>query len=251
MLNCLNSIKTRKRQPSQRVRDLAEEREVDKHCSGTKKKRNGLYPIKVLEERDRGEVKIHYLGYGHVHDEWIRKSQIQYLPADSPRVTSKSSQFFTTLACEIKRNLLVDRHEDPKVRIQIPFDSTDFGILKSKGVAVNGQVKGQKIYGILNYCDLDQLLGEQWYLRVCNINGDFSYALLDTIKFHVMKPRAILEFRPDVTVCSPQLAVNTEIQVQFTPLFIQPPLVVVFQFVKKDGNKKQLLKLLNTSNSTT
>jgi len=78
----------------------------------------------------------------------IQKSQIQYLPADSLCVASKLSQFFTTLACEIKWKLLVDRHEDAKVRIQIPFDSTNFDILKSKGVAVNSQVKEQKIYGI-------------------------------------------------------------------------------------------------------
>jgi len=106
---------------------LTEEHVVDKHCSATKK---NLYPIKVIEERDRGEVKIHDLRYGHVHDDLEKPNQ--YLPADSLCVASKLSQFFTALACEIKWKLLVDRHEDAKVRIQIPFDSTNFDILKVK-----------------------------------------------------------------------------------------------------------------------
>ncbi len=34
------------------------------------------------------------------------------------------------------------------------------------------------MYSISHYNDQDKLLGNQWHMRMLNINGDFSYAIL-------------------------------------------------------------------------
>ena len=56
------------------------------------------------------------------------------------------------------------------------------------------QINGHQAYGIKNYKDLDELFGEQWHVRIVNVNGDFSCALLNTIQFYTMQPKPILDF---------------------------------------------------------
>ena len=41
------------------------------------------------------------------------------------------------------------------------------------------------MYSISHYNDLDELLGNQWHMRVLNINGDYFYAILGTVSFHL------------------------------------------------------------------
>ena len=49
----------------------------------------------------------------------------------------------------------------------------------------SGQVKkvqsGVEIYNVTKYADLDKLLRPKWFIRGFNENGDFCYAVLDTI----------------------------------------------------------------------
>lgn len=87
------------------------------------------------------------------------------------------------LACSIKRKLVPGKREDPKVRIQLLFDRSSMELLKQEAVPLTSH-RGHQGYGIKTYKDLNELLGKQWHLRVANINGDFSYAMLQTIQFH-------------------------------------------------------------------
>ena len=201
--------------------------------------------MKVVDEKhDRGEVKIHYIGFGRIYNEWIRKSQIQYVPTATTCVNSCAEagedQFFATLTCELKRKLVPDRHEDPVIQIQLACNNNNFAILKSKGVITGRRVKGQQEYAITNFSDLNDLLGESWHIRVYNINGDFSKVVLNTVRFHAMQPKAIMDFNVTIPgVISNEPDTGDELRrAKLIPYFIQQPSAVVFQCVKKDGNKK-------------
>ena len=135
-------------------------------------------------EEDECKVKIHYVGYSTNYDEWIRRSEIVFKPPSS--LPDETLSLTLALACSIKQKLVPSRKlEDPAVRIQIPFDSATFQLLQQKGKNV-GMWRGQHQYTISKYSDLDELLREHWYIRVVNINGDFSYAILATIRFYLI-----------------------------------------------------------------
>ena len=49
-------------------------------------------------------------------------------------------------------------------------------------------------YEITSYNDLAELLGEKWYLQIVNDYDDFSRVLLETIQFHAVDPKPLLDF---------------------------------------------------------
>lgn len=243
-MSSLSVVKSRTRTRSRRIRESIEEGGVRSFSKC--RKRSTLFPVEVIDEDTQHQVKIHYVGYSNKYDEWIRKSQIQYKPVVLP-LSSKElnlqSHNFTTLACCIKQKLIPSRKlEDPKVRIQIPFDNTSFNLLKRNGVLLDIQVNGHQVYGIKDYEDLDELLGEQWHLRIVNINGDFSCALLKTIQFYATCPKPILDFSINTSTTHASLLQGDELTL--SPYFTVQQPAVVFQFVKKDGGKCQLINLL-------
>ena len=97
------------------------------------------------------------------------------------------------------------------------------------------QINGHQAYGIKNYKDLDELFGEQWHVRIVNVNGDFSCALLNTIQF--------IPCNQSRFSTSASLPANTKLT--FVPYFTPQQPTVVFQFIKVDGGKCQLIDLLN------
>ena len=240
-LSSLSVVKSRTRTLSRRVREGIER---GAHSCSKRRKYSTLFPIEVVDEDSQHQVKIHYVGYSDKYDEWIRKSQIQYKPvvSNSPLSSQElnlQSHNFATLACGIKQKLVpIRKLEDPKVRIQVPFDNTSFNLLKRNGVLLDIQFNGHQVHGIKDYEDLDELFGEQWHLRIVNRNGDFSCALLKTIQFYATCPRPILDFSINTT---PLLQDD---ELTLSPYFTVQQPTVVFQFVKKDGSKCQLINLL-------
>ena len=236
-LSCLSTVKsTRSRVPSCKLLE-ADDGPINSTRRGrasTKSRR--LFPVEIVEEKGH-EVRIYFTGYSTRHDQWMRKSQIQYMPipvssGSSTSTEDQLSRDYSILACNIKQRLNVSRKvEDPKVRIQIPFTNASFNLFKSKGVLLD---KGA--YGISSYDVLDEFLGEQWYLRIANTNGDFSYVLLSTIRFHAVNPKPLLDFSVNVTQADSELS--------FKPYYTMQESAIVFEFVKKDGNKRKLLALL-------
>ena len=103
-----------------------------------------------------------------------------------PSFSPSNQQYspLTDLACAIKKHLQPSRSEDPEVRIQVPCDGESFQELREAGV-IRSECGGAEKYGVNDYHDLDEILGENWYLRIVNSAGDFSYAILATTSFHL------------------------------------------------------------------
>ena len=57
-------------------------------------------------------------------------------------------------------------------------------------------VKGNKLYTISCYDDLDDLLGKNWHIRGLNPASDCCYPLLDTIRFYIRRRRPLVEYAP-------------------------------------------------------
>lgn len=244
-LSCLDSVKTnpRNRPPSRRLRESSDD---DESTSTTRpgirpsRRSNStrrLYNIQVIEE-EQYQVKIHYVGYSPKYDEWIRRSQIKYVPSRSitqQEPDSISEHHFSVLACRIKQKLVPSRKtEDPLVKVQIPFKKSAFMVLKNAGKSL-GNSRGHHIYTISQYDNLNDLLGDQWHIRIANSNGDFSVAMLETIRFYLMEPKPLLDFNATKTSTG---------ELSLIPVYTQQQLSLVFQFVRQDGNKRKLLELL-------
>ena len=99
-------------------------------------------------------------------------------------------------------------------------------MLQRKGVSVGSSQK----YKITAY---SEILGERWYFRVVNPIGDFSYAILDTIRFYLTKGRPILEY---------DVSQKEDGTLDFIPMHIEQSHSLVFTFVRGDGNKNDLVK---------
>ena len=249
VLSCIDTVKRRERNESYKKRCRAEEdssmnsvvlRSSSSVCNSSRSK-STLYQIEIVEECEQ-QVKVHYTGYSKHYDEWIRRSQIGYKPVLLPSrpIESLELQNMSMLACSIKRKLVPGKREDPKVRIQVPFDTSSMELLKQQAVPLTlNNHRGHQGYGIKAYKDLDELLGEQWHLRVANINGDFSYAVLKTIQFHAFHPKPLLDFTP--SVCTHQ----DDPELSLTPFYTEQQLELSFNFVRMDGNRRDLINSLS------
>ena len=163
--------------------------------------------------------------------------QVKYLPKTGMRRPPKDlpEYHFSVLDCSIKQKLVPSRKlEDTLVRIHIHFTTGAFNLLKEAG-KFQGVSRGHQTYTVSQYSNLDHLLGEQWHLRVSNINGDFSMAILKTVRFYIMEPKPLLDFN----------AIKTSTgDLSLDPFYIHQQLSLVFQFVRQDGSKVQLLEFL-------
>ena len=135
----------------------------------------------------------------------------------------------TTLACSIKKTLVPSRKEDSAVRIRLPFDKADFQLLIEKGKPL-----GNSRYGIQAYSDLNELLGDKWYLRINNINGDFACVIVETICFYLIHQKPILDFDAE----------NTDNGLKLNPTYIEQGYSLAFNFVRSDGNIRKLNNFL-------
>ena len=241
-LSCLDCVTGRTRRVTFRIREAEESHSLSVQIPRAANRvqnrgRNHLYDVEVVEE-EQYHVKIHYTGYESSSDEWIRKSDIRYKPVADGFGTETSDELslaLSTLASSIKQKLVPSKNlENPTIRIQLAMNSNIIQLLCERGRAL-GKHRGKKEYGINEYSDLDELLGEQWYIRISNTSGDFSYAIKETIRYHRTQPKSLLDF--DVSKDSSGC-------LTFSPFFIQQPTALVFQFVRGDGNKVKLAEFL-------
>lgn len=237
-LQCMDSIKNRSREPSARSLENLSINEKDLNLSTRRprnpKPSNQLYEIEVID-RDGPRVKIHYTGYSHSYDEWRMRSEIEYKKPSFSELDDEDDEDETfsplrELACSIKKKLIPSRHQDPAVRIQIPCHKSSFDTLKEGGVSISNNR-----FKISSYDSLKGMLGEQWHFWICNSNGDFSYVILDTVRFHLVRGRSILDFN---------VKKNPDGSLEFDPAYIEQNNYIVFQFVRGDGNKTKLLEFI-------
>ena len=228
-LSCLTAVKERTRTPSALGLEAAAQEEATVRLIRVRDNPDRLYEIEVLEE-DEHRVKVHYTGYSSRYDEWLRRSDLVFKP---PKQLAHEPDFslLSVLACSIKKSLVVSRKADSAVRIQLPFDIEVFHRLVEKGKSL-----GNSRYGLQSYSDLSELLGDKWHLRITNINGDFSYVILETVCFYLNHLKPIIDFDVENSDDSTNL--------RLTPVYIEQGYSLVFKFVRGDGNSKKLSKFL-------
>lgn len=146
-----------------------------------------MYEIENVEEDENDRVMIHYVGYSERYDEWRSRDDITIRPDRITSVQEPITSPFATLACMIKKKLVPSR-EDPAIRIQLLFNHSDWQLLHNKSIPAGRE------FTINSYSDIDDLMGENWYYRVVNASGDFSYAVLETIRYHLFVPKPLLEY---------------------------------------------------------
>lgn len=172
----------------------------------TRASKEKLFAVEVLQvENDR--VKVHYVGYGEEYDEWKDQSEIETILGEDDDCGSDMVEantvvgyqpfsLYKELRIRIKRSLTCSRTASPLVKINIPFDILLFnGGLKQKGIPSEKKC-GIQHYKIRNYTDLDDVLGSSWHFRGLNVNGDYGYAVLETVDFYIHKSRSLVEFIP-------------------------------------------------------
>ena len=240
-LQCIDTIKNRHRVPSAKcVEASATSSQYDRgqpRIRETMSKKNQLYEIEIVAE-EGSKVKVHYCGYSEEYNEWKPKSEIQYIKPQFNQVEQEFSPL-TELARAIKRKLLPSRSGDPEVRVQVPCDTASFRALKELGIPqarahARGGADSQQ-FTITDYKSLDEVFGKNWHFRVTNKAGDFSYAMLQTICFHLSKGRPILEY---------EVEKKEDGTLEFTPAYIEQSHIIVFKFIRGDGNKHKLADFL-------
>ena len=75
MLQCIQSVKNRTRAPSKSSLEAAQSKGVLPRKTRSEKQADNLYEIEVVAE-DGPRIKVHYVGYGAVYDEWKHKNDI-------------------------------------------------------------------------------------------------------------------------------------------------------------------------------
>ena len=161
--------------------------------------KTNLYPIEVVDE-DSTRYEVHYVGYSSKHDEWQMKSDVVHLEhgdsdedAPNPQISQHRFSLYHELATRIKTALNSSRKESPVIKIDMPFDGTEF----YGGLRICGEkkrfVRGIQRYTITKYKDLNGLFGANWHYRGINANGDFCYVLLNTVEFYLYSMK---EFTP-------------------------------------------------------
>ena len=170
-----------------------------------------LFPIEVLQ-RENQRVQVHYIGYDAKYDEWKDEDEIERLSeneaeaedmpdnleieSESVGTCYKPLSLYDILRLRIKRAMTCSRKDSPSVKITMPFDTLIYnGGLKAAGV-LSGISAGIQHYKLKSYADLNHLLGRNWHFRGLNAQGDYGYAVLDTIDFYIRKCRALTEYMP-------------------------------------------------------
>jgi len=156
---------------------------------------------------DGDRVKVHYIGYSDIYDEWKDKNELEDLTPATSGTTAESSgtstspsyqpySFHKDLKFRVKKSITCSRTLSPKVVIVMPVDVLLFnGGLKMAGKPTK-KVGGVQYFGIEEYRDLNHLLGTNWHVRGLNGQGDYGYAIKKTIQFCIKKYRPLTEYVP-------------------------------------------------------
>ena len=127
---------------------------------------------------------------------------------------------------EIKRKLWSGTRDDPDIRIEINVNADVFD--RRLGQIVRGiLISGRKVYSINENSSLDHLLGLKWNERVFNENVGFAYVVNLTVKYWLTKKKPIIEFK--------------YMGGKFVRSEIEGLHILVFTFVRGDGNRRQYI----------
>ena len=106
--------------------------------------------------------------------------------------------------------------------------------MKVKGI-LKKQHRHREIYGITRYGDLDDFLGSKWFIRGLNENGDFCYAILNTVTFYLKQKNNLVDFKPN------------EKDGSIIKCIYSQGSSLVFTFVRGDGVSANFLSVYSSS----
>lgn len=93
----------------------------------------------------------------------------------------------------MKENLNIARKVDSQVTVKIPAPKATVLQFFRESKLVKSQRGGRNIYrGSTG--NVAQVLGEDWFYRICNVNGDFAFIIEETLQFWMEERRVLAEF---------------------------------------------------------
>ena len=190
----------------------------------------------IDRDKSSNRVKIHFVGYSEDFDEWrnadsfvnSEKSDLgRLLPRFMPSEDSlpdRASALFSHLSKEIKFALFSTKRESPGVRIEERIE-LDIYHKYLQNIGVVKKLRGHDVHCVDNNFDLCDLLGDKWFERIQNINGDFCYVTPGTVQFWLHEKKAVKEF--------------FYVGDKLLEGHIENDLLVIFTFVRGDGVKAE------------
>ena len=170
---------------------------------------DSLYRLKVIEKDDKnGCVKVRYIGYGQGCDEWKLVEDIVEL-SESSSIEEASSVtatpwsvgklcLYKELTYRIKALLCSSRKGNPVCRVIMSFDIVYYEGLIHRGTTG----RKREVYQLSSLTRLDNLLGERWYIRGVNTNGEFCYIQPGSVKYYLKQcqKKADCQMQADGTI---------------------------------------------------
>ena len=154
-----------------------------------------------------------------------------FLPGDSS-LEDRKNIFHGELRRAIKRKLWSGRRDDPEVRIELIVLPDVF--CTGLGQAAQSTVQqGKDVYSLNENRNLDTVLGVKWDERIFNCGGDFACVEAGTVRYWMTKKTPIKEYQ--------------YIGGKFVKCEIEDSYLLVFSFVRGDGNRRQYLERSNVS----
>ena len=197
---------------------------------------NDLFPV-IIRERNDSQVKVDYVGYSSSYDEWKDVSELETIGAAEAEEQSAAPtpyqpfSLYKDLRIKIKLAMSCSRKASPSVRVCMSFDILLFnGGLKQSGVP-SRQVAGNQYYKIQCYRDLNPLLGSYWHYRGLNANGDYCYAVLETVEYYIRKGLSLVEYYPGNGTVSSSKVDTGHVFVLFANMEMQQHLVKTKTFL--------------------
>lgn len=207
------------------------------------KKDTKLYRLKSLEQdKSKGLVKISYIGYGSEWDEWRNSEDMNESDCASVDASVDSTDdsaiptthlaspfpkqplnLYEQLAINIKSQLMSYRKRSPYCRICMVFDCIYFeGLVLRSSVVPRTKHSKRQVYTLSKISNLNDILGERWYIRGLNSAGDFCYVKPGTVEFYLQYLSGKIDYQlsSDGTLNKSSFGVGYNL---------------VFAFVREDG----------------
>lgn len=171
--------------------------------------------FQVMERRD-SEIKVHYVGWESSFDRWIpNKAVVNIMHPPQPSTVSRNERkedLLYQLETELVQKLTTGWGQDPVVQFCLPIDEDVFDIV------VDNLTKSTGSYHVANNNSLNLLFGSQdWWYRINNQNGDFSYLIQGTLYFDLKKTSVTkFELESDGVVIEKIYRKKPQIKVKFT-----------------------------------
>lgn len=189
----------------------------------------------IDRDKDLNRVKIHFVGYSSDFDEWrdgndfiksensnLGRLLPQFIPSEDS-LPDRASALLNHLSKEIKFALFSTKRETPDVRIEERIDM-DIYHKYLQHIGVVKKFRWRDVHCVENNFDLCGLLGNRWYERIQNFNGDLDcYVIPGTVRFWLLEKKAIKEF--------------FYIGDNLIESHIENDLQIIFTFVRGDGVK--------------